>query len=168
LRRKVVRKQPNSKMCLVCGLKNDAGLKASFYETESNEVVGLFTPCASHQGYPGRLHGGLTAAILDEAIGRAVQAGRNDEVWSVTVDLRVRFRKPIPLDVELRVVARVTREGNRYFEGVGELVLPGGEVAATGEGKYVKLGLDKIGDFDYQANEWRIVPGKDDPGEIDA
>jgi acyl-coenzyme A thioesterase PaaI-like protein len=154
-------------MCLVCGLKNPAGLKASFYETDSNEVVALFTPCANHQGYPGRLHGGLTAAILDEAIGRAVQAGRSDDVWSVTVDLRVRFKKPIPLDVELRVVARVSREGSRYFEGVGELVLPGGEVAATGEGKYVKLGLEKIGDFDYQANEWRVTPRDGDPEELD-
>ena len=39
----VLRKQPNSKMCLVCGLKNDGGLHASFYELGSGELVALFT-----------------------------------------------------------------------------------------------------------------------------
>lgn len=60
----VVGKQPNSKMCLVCGLQNPCGLGASFYETDSGEVVGLFRPRDEHQGYPGRLHGGLATAII--------------------------------------------------------------------------------------------------------
>ncbi len=166
MRYRIVSKQPNSKMCLVCGLKNEHGLKASFFETESKELIALFRPSDEHQGYPGRLHGGMAAAIIDEAIGRAIQAGRQQQVWNVTVELRTRFKKPIPLGCELRVIARITREGSRFFEGEAELVLPDGQVAATGEGKYLKVDLERIGDFDEQANEWRVVPSDADPEEI--
>ncbi len=108
----------------------------------------------------------MAAAIIDESIGRAIQAGRQEQVWSAAVELKTRFKKPIPLDCELRVVARITGEGSRFFEGEAELVLPDGQVAATGEGKYLKVDLERIGDFDEQANEWRVVPSEADPEEI--
>jgi uncharacterized protein (TIGR00369 family) len=163
----VVGKQPNSKMCLVCGLQNPSGLKASFYETDSKEVIAVFKPLEAHQSYPGRLHGGLATAVIDETIGRAIRIGHDKEVWSVTVELKTRFKKPIPLDGELRVIGRVTHEGNRFFEGTAELVLANGEVAATGQGRYLKLGLDQIGDFDYEENDWRVTPGAADPKGIE-
>jgi acyl-coenzyme A thioesterase PaaI-like protein len=64
----VTRKQPNSKMCLVCGLQNQFGLKTEYYELENDELLGIFTPVDEHQSYPGRLHGGISAAILDESM----------------------------------------------------------------------------------------------------
>jgi acyl-coenzyme A thioesterase PaaI-like protein len=64
----VKRKQPNSKMCLVCGLQNQFGLKTEYYELENDELLGIFTPVDEHQSYPGRLHGGISAAILDESM----------------------------------------------------------------------------------------------------
>ena len=33
---KVVKKQNGSKRCIVCGVDNELGLKASFYELENN------------------------------------------------------------------------------------------------------------------------------------
>ena len=42
MKHKVVNKQQNSKKCIVCGLDNDLGLKASFYELENGELVALF------------------------------------------------------------------------------------------------------------------------------
>jgi phosphoribosylformylglycinamidine cyclo-ligase len=61
MRVRVVNKQRNSRMCLVCGLKNPYGLMAAFHEMENGELVALFTPHDEHQGYPGLLHGGITA-----------------------------------------------------------------------------------------------------------
>jgi hypothetical protein len=72
MRHNVTAKQPNSKMCLVCGLKNDFGLHASFYELDNGELLGVFTPGDQHQGYPDRLHGGIATAILDETVGRSI------------------------------------------------------------------------------------------------
>ena len=100
---KVTAKQHNSKMCFVCGLKNSSGLHASFYEVEGNQLVALFTPNDEHQGYPDRMHGGLAATILDETIGRAMNINQH-EIWGVTVEFNARYKKPIPLNVELRVV----------------------------------------------------------------
>jgi len=163
---RVARKQPNSKMCLVCGLKNPYGLKASFYELENSELVALFTPREEHQSYPGRLHGGITAGLLDETIGRAIMIKNREDFWGVTVEFTTRYKRPIPLDVEIRVVGRIVNDTGRFFEGTGEIILPDGEVAATGTGKYIKLPLEKIADFDVEAQEWRVNPLEKDPAEI--
>ncbi len=95
--RKVTGKQPNSKMCFICGLKNKMGLKAAFYETDKNELIAVFKPCQEHQGYPGRLHGGIAAAILDETIGRTVTIGKDDDIWGVTLEFSIKFNGIIPL-----------------------------------------------------------------------
>jgi len=153
-------------MCFVCGLKNPAGLKASFYEVEGDQLVALFKPCERHQGYPGRLHGGLAATILDETIGRAMNINQ-DEIWGVTVEFNVRYKKPVPLDQELRVVGRITSQNRRLFEGTGEILLPNGEVAVEGRGKYIKLPLEEIADFDYEEQDWKAVLTAGDPQEIE-
>ena len=163
---RVTRKQPNSKMCLVCGRKNDGGLHASFYEVDGGELVALFTPREAHQSYPGRLHGGLITAMLDETIGRAVIVGGAEEVWGVTLEFTTRFKKPVPLDVELTVVGRIVKQEGRVFEGTGEILLPGGEVAATGTGKYLELPIGRIADADAFAADWRVDPRPTDPDEI--
>ena len=167
MKRAVKRKQANSRMCLVCGLKNPQGLQASFFELEDDSLVAIFTPCDVHQSYPGRLHGGVAMTILDETIGRALQAGKNEAIWGVTIEFSAKFRKPIPLDVPLRVVGRITQETSRTFEGTGELLLPDGGVAVSASGKYMKLPIEKIAEFDTEAQEWKVVPSPDDPTEIE-
>ncbi len=163
----VKRKQPNSKMCLVCGLKNPYGLKASFFELENDELVCLFKPQDIHQSYPGRLHGGIAAAILDETIGRALNIRYERIVWGVTAEFSIRYKKPIPLNEELKVVGRITKETSRTFEGTGEILLPNGDVGAEGAGVYFKLPLDKIANFDAEEQEWRIVPSDLDPEAVE-
>ena len=166
MRHKVTAKQPNSKMCLVCGLKNPFGLHTSFYELDNNELLAIFKPREEHQSYPGRLHGGIISTILDEAIGRAIMIHSEGEIWGVTIDLQVRFKKPVPLDKELRVIGRITKNSSRFFEGSGELLLGDGTIAAEGHGKSLKAALEKIADFDVDAEEWSVVPSSNDPKEI--
>ena len=167
MKHSVVRKQYISKMCFVCGEKNDFGLHASFYETGSGELVGLFSPSIQHQGYPGRLHGGIAATILDETMGRAIGVGKPEQVWSVTVEFTTKYRKPIPMDQEVRVVGRVTNEGTRIYEASGEIVLDSGEVAVTATGKYMKLNLEKITAEELEEGLWFYPERDDDPSEIE-
>ncbi len=154
-------------MCLVCGLKNDSGLHASFYELDNGELVAVVTPEVQHQSYPGRLHGGITAGLLDETIGRAIMIREKEDFWGVTVEFRTRFRKPIPLGADLRVVGRITKDSGRFFEGTGELLLPSGEIAAEGYGKYLRLPLSKIADSNIFQEEWKTTFSQEDPPEID-
>lgn len=149
--RKVIGAQNISRMCLVCGRDNPAGLNARFYELEDGELLGVFQPLEIHQSYPGRLHGGIASTVLDETIGRAMNIANPDE-WGVTVELTVRFRKPVPLDEEIHAIARITRDSKRIFEGTGEIVLADGTVAVEASGKYMKMPIESIadGDFDSQ------------------
>jgi len=166
MKHKVIKKQQNSRKCIVCGLKNDLGLKAAFYELENGELVAIFKPLEEHQSYPGRLHGGLAAAILDETIGRAIMI-TNNNIWGVTVELNLKLRKPIPLNEELRVVGRITKDTSRIFEGTGEILLSNGDIAATAFGKYVKMAISKIADFDNDKEEWEVLLSDNEPSEID-
>jgi hypothetical protein len=103
-----MRKQPNSYHCVICGVSNSTGLKVRFYDTVgadgTPELLARFTAGATHQGYPGRLHGGLATGILDETMGRAINAGNAEDeptTWGVAVELSTRFRQPVPLEIEL-------------------------------------------------------------------
>jgi acyl-coenzyme A thioesterase PaaI-like protein len=163
---KITGKQPNSKMCFVCGIENDFGLKSRFYELENNEIMAVFTPSDEHQGYPGRLHGGIAAAILDETIGRAVMKHKTLDYWGVTVDFAIKFRQPVSLDQEIRVIARVTREKKRTFEGTGEILLADNSVAVEGRGRYLKMDLSRITEYDFRGEEWQVRDELDDPVEV--
>lgn len=165
---KVTNKQPNSKWCFACGLENQFGLKSRFYQLESGVLVALFTPSFEHQGYPGRLHGGLAATILDETIGRTVLNHHETQVWGVTLEFSMKFRKPVPLDQQIKVIARVTGENKRTFTGAGEIVLSDGSVAIEGSGRYLKMDLSKITDVEFTEEQWLVVGREaDDPVAID-
>lgn len=151
-RHKVVGAQNVSRMCMVCGAENPSSLKARFYELDNGEIMGVFQPLDVHQSYPGRLHGGISSALLDETIGRAVNIS-DHEAWGVTIELTVRYRKPVPLDQEVRAIARITRDSSRIFEGSGEIVLSDGTVAVEATGRYLKMPIEKIADGDF-AQEW--------------
>ena len=167
MRLNIVRKQPNSKMCFVCGLENRFGLKSRFYELEDGQLMAIFRPAAEHQGYPGRLHGGIAATILDETIGRAIMVSEQDNIWGVTVDFSMKLRKPVPMDGEIKVVARIVSEKKRYFIGEGEILLPDGNVAIEGTGKYLKMDIDKIADFDHEGDDWVVNNSPDDPAFVE-
>jgi acyl-coenzyme A thioesterase PaaI-like protein len=170
--RKIDRAQNISRMCLVCGRDNPFGLHARFYELAPDEggggdpagspaggreLLGVFSPREVHQSYPGRLHGGVSSAILDETIGRAILLLEPD-AWGVTVEFSVRFRRPLPLDQEVRCLARITRDTSRLFEGSGEILLADGTVAVEATGKYLKQRLADITVGDFAEREWFADP----------
>ena len=154
-------------MCFVCGLDNSFGLKSRFYELESGELLAMFRPEEQHQGYPGRLHGGLAATILDETIGRSIMISTSDTIWGVTVEFSMRLKKPVPMDGEIRVLARTISENRRFFEGSGEILLPGGGIAVQATGRYMKVDIEKIADFDLEEQQWGVVAMEDDPTSVE-
>ncbi len=144
---KVVKKQRNSKSCIICGMDNPSSVKAMFYEMENGELRGLFTFRNEHQSYPGRVHGGMITAMLDELIGRALWI-KEPESLAVTTTITVKYRRPMPIGVQLRGVARLTQDSSRGFIGVGEIYDASGKLLAAAEGTYMRLNNEVIGDFD--------------------
>jgi acyl-coenzyme A thioesterase PaaI-like protein len=162
--RKVIGAQNVSRMCIVCGVENAAGLKGRFYELEGDELLGIFTPRVEHQGYPGRLHGGVASMVLDETMGRAVNLEDRD-AWGVTLQLSVKYRKPVPLDQDIRVIARITKDSGRMFEGTGEIVLEDGTVAVEAHGKYLRLPIDRIVEGGF-SSDW-FADAREAPDEVE-
>jgi uncharacterized protein (TIGR00369 family) len=151
-----MQKQPNSRMCFVCGMQNPIGLKAFFYQDEEGRVVAHFTGKEEHQGYPGVMHGGIVTALLDEVIARVAIA--QDLLWGVTAKLEVRFRRPVPLGQPLTLVGEMTRLRSRTLEAHGEIRLEDGTIAAEAEGVYIRLPQEEIERMEEELGFWKVVP----------
>jgi len=160
---KVLKKQNNSKDCLVCGTKNLASLNASFYEcsdeNSENVLIGVYTAKFEHQSYPNRLHGGMISAILDEAIGRAVQIN-NPDIWGVTIDMSVKFKKPVPLEQTLYSVTKINSISNIGFKGEGYLCDKTGTILASGTATYFILPPEKISSVALDETNWYYIEEK--------
>jgi len=125
--------------CFGCGDLNPKGLKLTF-RLEDGVAVAEFDPDPGHQGYPGLMHGGLVATILDEAMGWAIY-GRG--IWAMTARMQVRFRRSVPLDRRLRVSARVTSQRHRLVQARAELHDEDGALLAEGEGAFLRVTPEK-------------------------
>lgn len=140
---KVVKKQTNSKLCYICGVENEFGLKAPFYEMEDETVVSVFEYKEIHQSYPNRVHGGLITAMLDEIAGRAIWVSEPD-VWGVTTELNVKFRKVVPYNVTLKAVGKIIKNTHRMFIGESKIFDKDSNVLAEAKVTYLKLPLSRI------------------------
>ncbi|HET9507597.1 MAG TPA: PaaI family thioesterase [Gaiellaceae bacterium] len=91
-----------------------------------------------HQGGPGLVHGGVVGAALDEACGLLATWHRFP---TVTARIAVRFRKPVPINRELRVASRIAAERGRRIEIVADL-RDGDTVLAEAEGAFLHVPLE--------------------------
>lgn len=121
--------------CFACGPKNAGGLKMVF-RREGERVVADFTPSEGHQGFPGVLHGGIIATLLDETMGRTGALRRE---WLVTGKLDVRYRQPAPVGKPMRVWGEIARERAGAIDAVGAVELADGTVVADARGIFLRL-----------------------------
>lgn len=142
---KVIGKQRNSKMCIVCGMDNEYGLRAPFYNMEDGSVMTLFKYREQHQSYPGRVHGGLIAAMLDEMGLRALWAKKlNEDDFGVTISLETKYRKPVPYETELIGRGIINKTLGNFFVAECKITDLSGNVLANADVKYLKLDTEKI------------------------
>ena len=163
---KVVSKQRNSKMCAICGMDNEYGVHAQFYNMEDGSVMTKFKYRQEHQSYPGRVHGGLITAMLDEMGLRALWAKEgSEEKFGVTMSLDTKYRKPVPYDEEIIGKGIVIKENNKFFIVDSKIMDLQGNVLANGTIKYIKLDTNKINE-NIDAHEEMCYLIEDDVKEI--
>jgi uncharacterized protein (TIGR00369 family) len=121
-------KQPNSEMCFVCGRKNPVGLYMRFHDNGESEVVSGFTVPEHYQGYPGIVHGGVVAAMLDEVVARVSMIG-DPHHFMMSVKLAILYRHPVPVSTPLKVVGKIVRLRGRLGKAEGKIYLPDGSLA---------------------------------------
>ncbi len=162
---KVINKQKNSKSCFICGLDNPYGMKAQFYDMEDGSVISPITYKQHHQGFPQRVHGGLIVTILDELACRAYWYGGNYQL-GVTTNFEVKYKKPVPYDVELIAHGIIIEDKSRMFKTHARLLDKDGNIYAEGIANYLKLPIEKIAK-DYNLHDEMPYLIEDNIKEID-
>jgi len=144
-------------MCFVCGLQNLAGLKLAFYEDpEAGQVRAEFTVPDEYQGYPGVVHGGIIAAVLDEVSGRAVLIRGSEEDLMATLKITIRYRRPTPTGTPLTAVGWVERMGGMGARVAGEIRLPDGTVTAECESVLVHPPQEFFDQWEAEKPYWKV------------
>ncbi len=82
---------PLNPACFGCGPENAGGLQLTFRATREGAAA-EWTPSGKWQSFSGVVHGGIVAAVLDEAMSKAI-AARGSQAF--TAELRVRYRLPV-------------------------------------------------------------------------
>jgi acyl-coenzyme A thioesterase PaaI-like protein len=138
--------------CFVCRPRDQAGLGLTF-DLLGDHVEAPWLPQEAYEGWPGVLHGGAIAAVLDEGAAWAM-IGIEGQV-GFTTRMDIRFHKPVPLAKEATVVGRVLGLQGRGGRFASEVRLASGELAASAEVEYVFVD-DKM----VERVLGRAVPGR--------
>lgn len=151
--------QANSKMCFICGLENPVGLKLRIYEIEPGVIETTYTAPEHFQGYPGVLHGGIVATILDEISGRAHMGPAENPRFLFTAKLEVIYRKNVPIGKPLRIVGKAGRDKGRSAEGwAGIYDAETGELLAEGNTLLVNVPQERLSGTDLEDLGWKVYP----------
>jgi acyl-coenzyme A thioesterase PaaI-like protein len=125
----------------VHGLRNTSGLHLQ-YHLAGDRVVTTWVAGEEHAGFPGFVHGGLIAAVLDDVMGRCSVLQRR---WVVTGRMETRFREVAPLGAALRVEGWTTRFTRRVMQAEARMALDDGTVVAEATGTYLPVPESLLG-----------------------
>jgi acyl-coenzyme A thioesterase PaaI-like protein len=149
--------QPNSNHCFVCGLSNPFGLHLRFFDTEPGVVASEVTLPEQYQGYPGVVHGGIIAAMLDEAAGRSHMVGAQPR-FMYTARLEVRYRKNVPIGQPLMLVGRAGESKRRTAKATSAIYDEEQNLLAEADAVLVDIPAEVLDGIDPEALGWRIYP----------
>ncbi len=122
--------------CYVCGERNSAGLRVAFeVDTAGGSICGRFTPRPEHEGWEGITHGGIIAALLDEAM---VKLAAHLGMAAMSAEMTVKFKAPARSGEEVVVRGRIVGSRHRLIEAEA-VVERGPVVIAEARGKLLKV-----------------------------
>ena len=153
-------RQPTSLHCFACGKNNPLGLKLEWFnDYENKQIETTFTLSDDYCSYPGTVHGGIIATILDETSGRAILLDNDFNRLMVTLKMEVVYKKNTPTNTPLKAVGRVLRDGGSRAQVEGEIILPDGTVSAKCTSILFKIPQAVKDKWGPEADEWaRTTP----------
>jgi uncharacterized protein (TIGR00369 family) len=121
--------------CFGCGGNNEVGMKLVFdLDFDAQRTRGRFVLGANYAGGGGFAHGGIIAVVLDEAMGKL---SKLSEEKAVTAELKVEYRKPVPVGKEIIVEGWQVEEKGRNRFRAGEIRDSVGNLLARGTARFV-------------------------------
>lgn len=153
-------RQPTSLQCFACGRNNPFGLKLEWFNNyEEKQVETSFTLSDNYCSYPGTVHGGIIATILDETSGRAIMLDNDFDRLMVTLKMEVVYKKNTPTNTPLKAIGRVLKDGGSRAQVEGEILLPDGTVSAKCTSILFKIPQEVKDKWGPEAEEWaRTTP----------
>jgi acyl-coenzyme A thioesterase PaaI-like protein len=139
----------------VCGLANSFGLQLRFYESNAGEVSAEYTVPEHYQGYPGVVHGGIVAAMLDEICGR-VHMGGEPPRFMYTARLDIRYRQNVPVGKPLQLIGKAGKSRGRTATSTGKILGPDGTILAEAEALLVNVPEEVVGTANLEALGWKV------------
>jgi len=127
--------------CFGCSPHNARGLHLSFTKVDRGVVEARYVVAPELCGMEGVVHGGVQAAILDEAMGFAVHAAFDDPEESdvATIELNLKYRRPAPTGEVLQVRARFVRAEARDVWVTAEIRDAEGTLCTEAESRWRRL-----------------------------
>ncbi|MBL6961949.1 MAG: PaaI family thioesterase [Anaerolineales bacterium] len=151
-------KQPNSKMCFVCGLENPVGLKLNIYQIEPGVIEAIYIAPDHFQGYPGVLHGGIVATMLDEMSGRALMGDPSEPRFMYTGKIEVKYRGNVPINVPLRIVGKAGKSKKRTAEGWAGIYGPDEKLLAEASTLLFNVPDETLDSANLEELGWKVYP----------
>jgi uncharacterized protein (TIGR00369 family) len=153
------KKQPNSRHCFVCGVENDFGLRLNFFETNSGEVVVDTVIPDRFQGYPGVVHGGIVASLVDEVLGR-VHMGEDPENsrFMYTLKLSVHYRKPVPTNTPIRIIGQAAKSKSKTATSTAKILDQDGHLLVEADALLINMPEENLRSLDYDELGWKVYP----------
>jgi acyl-coenzyme A thioesterase PaaI-like protein len=155
-----LKKQPSSLNCFVCGTQNPCGLHLKFYSDGPGQVAADTTVPDRYQGYPGVVHGGIVAAMLDEVAGRAHMEG-DPPRFMYTARLELRYRRNVPVGQPLRLVGQALKSKGRTATASGMIYDQDGNLLAEAEALLVDIPAEVIDTVNLPALGWKVYPDEE-------
>ena len=143
----------------MCGRDNRLGLAARWVSDHAAGEVRATLAIPEHfNGYPGTVHGGILAALLDEAAARATLIDGGFDDLMVTAKLELTYRRPTPTGARIVVVARLRRRSRARALAVAEIRLADGTVTAEAEALLTRPPPDVAQAWEAERPFWRVDP----------
>lgn len=153
-------KQPTSRSCFLCGRQNNTGLKMTWFnDYDAQQVFSEIIIPEDFNGYPGVVHGGIVAALLDETAGRSLMLDGDHDGFFITTKLEVKYHFPTPTGQVLRVIGWVIRRTSRFARVGAEIRLPDGTVTAICEAAVARppRKFFELTDWDHEKQYWKVT-----------
>ncbi len=129
--------------CIGCSPRNLKGLQLKFVP-QGDEVHAEFTLSRDYESYPGMIHGGVVALVLDEVIGRAALWRARRLV--VTMGIRIRYASLMKPDTPYRCRAEVEPAKGEQLKGTGSIEGLDGSLVAIGNATFAHLSEQQLQD----------------------
>jgi uncharacterized protein (TIGR00369 family) len=104
------------------------GLGLKFYRHEDGSVFGSFFADPKYEGYPGIIHGGIIATLLDSAMTHCLLM---KDIPVLTGRLSIKYSTPIQTGTVVRLEARVVDQFRKMFVLEGKVLVDGKRMASA-------------------------------------